>query len=324
MGYPISEQLLNVNRSHEHLSPIGFEIHSTDNQNDTAQSERTYYNSRYLGASVHYFAGTEIIRCIPENEVAGHAGPTANHKYLSVEMCEGEPFDEVWARTIWLVADTCVRYGWSTGPDVWSHRGTSDKWHETDHQDPISYLQRNGKTWEELLSAIDSEIIAISNPIQSSPVTILRSPDLVRAPAPIQSEPTLIFSFPNNAKVVGDSLYIRDTNGNPISGRYVSNSDNITVLDVSYSRQLVLVEYPTSSGVRSGYVSNKLINYFSAKWQNGSTKETVYDENGGVIGSLDPRETAILLYKKGNRYHVVYNTDKGINTKSGYVVFQGI
>jgi len=166
--------------------------------------------------------------------------------------------------------------------------------------------------------------VRLFNDLRGVPVTILKAPDPVHAPAPVQSEPLLIFSFPNNAKVVGDSLYIRDINGSTILGRYVSDGDNITVLDVSYSRQLVLVEYPTPSGVKSGYVSNKLINYFSAKWQNGSTKEIVYDENGSAIGSLSPRETATLLYKKGNRYHVVYSTDKGTNTKSGYVAFSGI
>lgn len=156
--YPISEQLIKLNRSWRKLSPQGFVIHSTDNPNDTAQKEHDYYNSRELKASVHYFVGTTIIRCVPELEEALHAGPTANSKYLSVEMCEGESFDQVWARTVWLVADACVRYGWTTGPNVYSHRGISAMYKETDHTDPIAYLARNGKTWEQLLEAIDTEI----------------------------------------------------------------------------------------------------------------------------------------------------------------------
>jgi hypothetical protein len=134
------------------------------------------------------------------------------------------------------------------------------------------------------------------------------------------------FTYPNNAIVVGDDLYIRDANGNRIPGRYVSNGDKITVIDVSYSKQLVLVEYPTSSGVKSGYVKNMPIlikYYYQGQWRNGSTPEPVLDENGAKIGSLNPREAATPLYRKNGKLHVVYSTDKGQNTKSGYVAYNG-
>ncbi len=103
----------------------------------------------------------EIIRTIPENEVAWHAGYTANHRFLSLEMCEpqgNDPvrFEEVWARTVWLAADACIRYGW-TRDNLWSHRSVSGAYGETDHTDPIDYLARYGRTWDDLLSAIDRE-----------------------------------------------------------------------------------------------------------------------------------------------------------------------
>lgn len=162
--YSISEQLISFNRSHEPLSPQGFVIHATDTPGATAQNEHDYFNSGNRQASAHYFCdGNSIIRCIPENEVAWHAGPTANHKFISVEMCDVSPFDEVWNRTVWLVADACVRYGWSTGPNVFSHRGISAMYKETDHTDPIQFLANHGKTWDQLLSSIDAEIINIKN-----------------------------------------------------------------------------------------------------------------------------------------------------------------
>lgn len=134
------------------------------------------------------------------------------------------------------------------------------------------------------------------------------------------------FTYPNNAEVAGDDLYIRDASGNQIAGRSVSNGDKITVLDVGYTKQLVLVQYPAGSVVRQGYVNNvtSLIKYFhQGEWHNGSTSETVYDGNDAVIGSLDPHESATPLYKAGGKTHVVYNTSKGANTKSGYVVYAG-
>lgn len=167
--YPISEQLLSFNRSGQSLSPQGFVIHSTDTPGATAQNEHDYFNSGDRQASAHYFVdGSNIIRCIPENEVAWHGGPTANHKFLSVEMCEVDPFDLVWARTVWLVADACIRYGWSTGPNVYSHRGISAMYGETNHTDPIQFLANHGKTWDQLLAAIDAEIVN-----QKKPVTVV-------------------------------------------------------------------------------------------------------------------------------------------------------
>lgn len=58
-------------------------------------------------------------------------------------------------------------------------------------------------------------------------------------------------------------------------------------------------------------------------WHNGSTPEEVLDENGKHLGVLNPYEAATPLYKKNGMTHVVYNTDKGPNTKSGYVKYEG-
>ncbi|WP_330509558.1 SH3 domain-containing protein (plasmid) [Clostridium perfringens] len=135
------------------------------------------------------------------------------------------------------------------------------------------------------------------------------------------------FTYENNAEVVGDELYLRDANGSLIPCRSVSVGDRITVLDVSYSKQLALVQYPAGSVVRQGYVTNatNLIRYFKqGEWLNGSTTEPVLDENGGSLGSLSPYEAATPLYKKNGMIHVVYDTSKGPNTKSGYVKFEGL
>lgn len=180
MGYGITEKLISKNRSYEKLVPDGFVIHSTATPGATDENEQAYFNNNNIKASAHYFIDWDsITRTIPENEVAWHAGYTANHKYLSVEMCEPKDynltqFEEVWKRTVWLVADACVRYNWTTGPNVWSHRGISNRWNETNHIDPIPYLQKYGKTWEELLLAIDNEIdaIKIKNLIQNNKTTV--------------------------------------------------------------------------------------------------------------------------------------------------------
>jgi len=176
--YSISEQLIKFNRSKKSLSPSGFVIHSTATPNATAQNEFNYFNGGDRQASVHYFADwTQIIRTIPENEQCWGCGPTGNSKYLQVEMCEpsdANQFNEVWNRTVWLVAYACVRYGWSTGPNVFSHRGISAMYKETNHTDPIQFLANHGKTWDQLLQAIDAEIAVMKTPAVVVPPIVVK------------------------------------------------------------------------------------------------------------------------------------------------------
>lgn len=165
--YSISEKLINNNRSHEQLHPQGVVLHATDTPGATAQNEYDYFNSAYRGASAHYFVDwIEIIRTIPENEVAWHAGK-ANYLYLSIEMCEpsgmdNQKFEEVWNRTVWLAADRCVRYNWPKS-SIYSHKDMSLTFGDTNHTDPIDYLSRYGRTWDDLVSAINREMQNIAN-----------------------------------------------------------------------------------------------------------------------------------------------------------------
>lgn len=138
------------------------------------------------------------------------------------------------------------------------------------------------------------------------------------------------FTYDNNAVISNDSLYLRDKNGNIIPGREIDIGDNITVLDISYSKQLALVQYPAGGAVRQGYVTNNpnIITYYNPyNWINGSTSETVFLDSTGndVFGSLDPYESATILYKKNGRTCVVYDTkEKGELSKCGFVDFEGL
>ena len=135
-------------------------------------------------------------------------------------------------------------------------------------------------------------------------------------------------TYPANATIINDFLYLRDENGSQISGRTVSIGDEITVLDVGYGKQLALVQYPTPQGIRQGYVTNatNLINYHKPyTWFNGRTVEVVHSTptSQDELGTLSPHEAATILYKVGKRTHVVYDTGKGVLTKSGYVDYEG-
>ena len=128
-----------------------------------------------------------------------------------------------------------------------------------------------------------------------------------------------------NAVVANDWLYIRDASGNILSGK-IEIGTKIKVLDVSYSKQLVLIQYVSNNIVNKVYVTNAtncIVYNYAKQWGNGSTTEIVYETSActNSIGSIDPYEKATPIYRENGVLHVVYDTDKGENTKSGFVKY---
>ena len=130
-----------------------------------------------------------------------------------------------------------------------------------------------------------------------------------------------------NATIKNDWFYLRDSNGNKTSGR-IEIGTKIKVLDVSYSKQLVYIAYLENNVEKKAYITNvaNCIEYlYSNQWSNGSTKEIVFEtaDCKNSIGELSPREKATPIYRENGILHVVYTTSKGVNTKSGYVKYNG-
>ncbi len=162
--YEIKEDFLLEGKEHNRpgtsLAPQGLTVHETATPGATSANESAYFHNAYRGASAHFFVDNNtIIQLIPENEVAWHAGPTANHKFLSVELChfdDTERFIEVWERGVWLAAALCLKYNWDplNINQLNSHAWVSEEWTETDHTDPIGYFQHHDKTWEDFIDDV--------------------------------------------------------------------------------------------------------------------------------------------------------------------------
>jgi N-acetylmuramoyl-L-alanine amidase CwlA len=87
------------------FTPSGVVLRSTDTLNATAVDERSYFNNHeYFRinqsklASAHRFVDwSQAITTIPwqpgKAEIAWHAGPVANHRYLGIEWCETDDHD---------------------------------------------------------------------------------------------------------------------------------------------------------------------------------------------------------------------------------------
>ena len=121
----IQEKLLTISpycRSGEKQGNIQYIIvHWVANPNSSAIGNRNYFNNlantHKTSASSHYIVGLngEIIRCIPENEVAFHSGSySMNRKSIGIENCHpdwnGQFNSNTYNSLVELCADICKRY----------------------------------------------------------------------------------------------------------------------------------------------------------------------------------------------------------------------
>lgn len=124
----IEDRLLTINpysRSGEKQNKIEkIVVHWVGNANSTAIANRNYFENlkttHKTYASSHYVIGLdgEIIRCIPEDEVAFHSGSySMNRKSIGIEDChqdwDGKFNENTYNSLVELCADICRRYNLS-------------------------------------------------------------------------------------------------------------------------------------------------------------------------------------------------------------------
>lgn len=111
-------------------------IHYIGNANTSALANRNYFNNlattHKTFASCHYIIGLEgeIIRCIPENEIA-YCTNSANSYSISIECCHPDNTGSFNMATynalVELCADICKRYGLSPLYDIIRHYDVTQK-----------------------------------------------------------------------------------------------------------------------------------------------------------------------------------------------------
>lgn len=121
----IDERLLTINpysRSGEKQNKIeNIVVHYVGNPGSSAVANRNYFENlkttHKTYASSHYVVGLsgEVIRCIPEDEVAFHAGSySMNRKSIGIETCHpdstGKFSDVTYNSLVELCVDICKRY----------------------------------------------------------------------------------------------------------------------------------------------------------------------------------------------------------------------
>lgn len=150
----------------------GVVMHQTANPNDTARSERAYEATTFQDAFVHEFIDpNEIIQVADPNYIAYGAGPNANPRFIHLELCSNANADEFsrsfdrWCqRAAFFLAARKLGVK-QASPDgsgtLWSHYDVSRYLGGTDHTDPIDYIQRWGKSWQDVVNTVQKHYNAI-------------------------------------------------------------------------------------------------------------------------------------------------------------------
>ena len=148
----IKQDLLTINKysrpGSRLLSVRKLVIHYVANAGTTAKQNRNFFEMRKTGkhgyGSAHYFVDdTEIIQCIPDNEIAYHVGAAKytdyglsissypNARTIGIEFCHpdetGKPNYATYKRLVELCKKLCCRYKLDPMNDITTHNAITDK-----------------------------------------------------------------------------------------------------------------------------------------------------------------------------------------------------
>ena len=142
--------------------PEGVVIHETATPGATAQNEATYFNREWsnIYTYVHAFVDNNQILNIKNTDyTVWGAGPTANAKFIQVELCEVSSTD-AFARSVanqaYYTASKLVQYNlpFTPGTTVLSHNDVSKRWGETTHTDPVGYFAKWGYSMDQFYDLV--------------------------------------------------------------------------------------------------------------------------------------------------------------------------
>ena len=156
MAIKIKEMLLTPNKWSRPQTKIGtiknIVVHWVGNAGSTTENNAKYFDSLKDGrgtyASSHYIIGNdgEVIRCVPENEVAYHAS-SANSYSIGIEVCHpdntGKYTDLAYKSLIELLVDLCTRYKLEPTQAIIRHYDVTGK-------DCPRYYVNNTEAWKKL------------------------------------------------------------------------------------------------------------------------------------------------------------------------------
>lgn len=144
--------------------PEGVVVHETSENNVNAEQFAQRFNANWptLQTYVHAFVDDQRILNIHNTDyTVWGAGPTANARFVQVELCRVDSYD-AFARSLandaYYIASKLIQYNLPDipGQTVLSHQQTSSMWHQTNHTDPVGYFNTWGYSMDQFNDLISS------------------------------------------------------------------------------------------------------------------------------------------------------------------------
>lgn len=287
-------------------------VHYVGNPNTSATANRNYFNNlantHITYASSQYIVGLngEIIQCIPEDEVAFHAGSySMNRKSIGIETCHpdnsGKFNAATYASLVELCADILKRYGLTTAALI--------RHYDVTGKDCPRYYVQNPSAWEQFKVDVANKLNGESVP----------------AAQPSQKEQSNVTTYQNGSTI--ENIYAESTLKTKIGslGRYescdcIGRANGMTIVRYNITgTNNYKVGFAKYNGKTNGPVEINL------SYHNGSTPENVFADLNLTkkIGSLDCYESCQCLGKFNGKYIVKYKINGTENYKVGFVGYNG-
>lgn len=160
----------------------GVVIHYTASPGDTARTEANHERKYWYKAFVHEFIDpNEIIQVADPDYKSWGVGESGNDRFINLELCDASnqrdfdiSFDKITQRTAeYLFARRLgVTPAKSDGTGtLWGHFQVSKYLGDTNHSDPVAYLAKWGKSWDDVINTVTEKYNALAleqNPVDNS------------------------------------------------------------------------------------------------------------------------------------------------------------
>lgn len=152
----------------------GVVIHYTASPNDTAQTEADHEKKHWQNAFVHEFIdANEIIQVANPDYKSWGAGERANDRFIHLELCDADNqsnFNISFEKIILRAAEYLYINNLGVTPakadgtgTLWGHMDVSKYLGFTNHTDPVAYLAKWGKTWDDVISSVSEKYNALAS-----------------------------------------------------------------------------------------------------------------------------------------------------------------
>ncbi|MED0945413.1 N-acetylmuramoyl-L-alanine amidase [Bacillus mycoides] len=126
----------------------GVVAHSTATPEAPAINIQKYESRTWRNAFVHYAVDwNETIQIADTKYIAYGGGPSANKRFVHVELCETADYDKFkrsYEKYVKLLAKILRDRGLSVEKGLWTHYDVTKYLGGTDHEDPLDYLKSHG------------------------------------------------------------------------------------------------------------------------------------------------------------------------------------